>query len=66
MRYGRNALIPKPIEPPLSSSKAMNILGENEIRETVDYIEDLTDAPDNTSGAELVEYAARLCRDINE
>lgn len=44
----------------------MNILGENEIRETADYIEDLTDAPDNTSSAELVEYAARLCREINE
>lgn len=44
----------------------MNILGENEIRETADYIEDLTDAPDNTNGAELIEYAARLCREINK
>ena len=44
----------------------MNILGENEIRETADYIEDLTYAPDNTNGAELIEYAARLCREINE
>ena len=44
----------------------MNILSENEIRETADYIEDLTDAPDNANGAELIEYAARLCREINE
>ena len=42
------------------------ILDTDKLNETADYIEDLTDAPDNNNGAELIEYAARLCRDINE
>ena len=42
------------------------ILDTDKLNETADYIEDLTDAPDNTSSTELVEYAARLCREINE
>ena len=42
------------------------ILDTDKLNETADYIEDLTDAHDNTNGAKLIEYAARLCRDINE
>ena len=42
------------------------ILDTDKLDETADYIEDLTDAPDNTNGAELIEYAARSCREINE
>lgn len=42
------------------------ILDTDKLNETADYIEDLMDAPDNTNGAELIEYAARLCREINE
>ena len=42
------------------------ILDTDKLNETVDYIEDLTDAPDNTNGAELIKYAARLSREINE
>lgn len=43
-----------------------NILDDDELREMAYYIEDLSDAPDNTNGAELTEYAAELCREINE
>lgn len=42
------------------------ILDTDKFNETAEYIEDLTDAPDNTNGAELIEYAARLSREINE
>lgn len=28
-------------------------------------IEKISDSPDNTNGAELTEYAAALCREIN-
>lgn len=42
------------------------ILNVDELRETSDYIEGLSAAPDNTNGAELTQYAAGLCREINE
>lgn len=41
------------------------ILDADELRETAAYIENLSDAPDNTIGAERMEYAARLYREIN-
>lgn len=41
------------------------ILDADKLRETTDYIESLSDTPDNTNGAELTEYAAALCREIN-
>lgn len=41
------------------------ILNADELRETTDYIEKISDAPANTNGAELTEYAAELCREIN-
>lgn len=42
------------------------ILNVDELREMTDYIEKISDAPDNTNSAELTEYAATLCREINE
>lgn len=42
------------------------ILDADELRETADYIEKISNAPDNTNSAELIEYAANLCREINE
>lgn len=42
-----------------------NILGADDLRETSDYIKSISNAPDNTNGAELMEYAAELCREIN-
>lgn len=42
-----------------------NILTAEDIRETSEYVESLSNAPDNTNGAELTEYAARICREIN-
>lgn len=42
-----------------------HILAADELRETSEYIESLSNAPDNTNGAELTEYAAQLCREIN-
>lgn len=42
------------------------ILDADKLRETSDYIEGLSAAPDNTNSAELIEYAANLCREINE
>lgn len=42
------------------------ILNVDELREMTDYIEKISDAPDNTNSAELIEYAANLCREINE
>lgn len=39
-----------------------NILDADDLRETADYIESISDAPDNTNGAELTEYASKLCR----
>lgn len=41
------------------------ILDMDKFRETADYIEKISDAPDNTNGVELTEYAAALCREIN-
>ena len=41
------------------------ILDVDKLRETSDYIEGLSAAPDNTNGAELIKYAADLCREIN-
>lgn len=41
------------------------ILNAEKLRETADYIEKISDAPDNTNGAELTEYAANICREIN-
>lgn len=42
------------------------ILDTDKLNETAAYIEELSDAPDNTNNKELTEYAARLCREINE
>lgn len=41
------------------------ILDADKLRETAAYIEELPNAPDNTNGAELTEYSARLCCEIN-
>ena len=41
------------------------ILNTDKLEETTEYIESLSAAPDNTNGAELTEYAARICREIN-
>lgn len=38
---------------------------ERELCEMSEYIENLSDAPDNTNGAELTEYAAKICYEIN-
>lgn len=43
-----------------------NILDADDLRETADYIESISDASDNTNGAELTECSARLCRESNE
>lgn len=42
------------------------MLDMDKLRETTDYIEKLFDDLDNTNGAELTEYAAQLCHEINE
>lgn len=42
-----------------------NILTAEELLETSEYIESLSNAPDNTNGEELIEYAAELLREIN-
>lgn len=44
----------------------INILAAEVIRATSEYIESLSTAPDNTNGAELTEYAARIAHEINE
>lgn len=41
------------------------ILDAEKLRETTDYIEKISDAPDNTNGAELTQYAAKVAREIN-
>lgn len=41
------------------------ILDADELRETADYIEKISDAPDNTNDAELTEFAAKIAREIN-
>lgn len=41
------------------------ILDADKLCETSEYIESLSTAPDSTNGAELIEYAAELCREIN-
>lgn len=41
------------------------ILDADELRETADYIEKISNAPDNTNGAELTEYVAKITREIN-
>lgn len=50
----------------------LNIIGSNkdiltadEIYEMSEYIESLSNAPDNTNGEELIEYAAKICFEIN-
>lgn len=40
-------------------------LDADKLCETSEYIESLSTAPDSTNGAELIEYAAELCREIN-
>ena len=42
-----------------------NILAEDKLRETSTYIESLSNAPDNTNGAELDRFSAELIREIN-
>ncbi len=41
------------------------ILAAEELRETFEYIETLTNAPDNTNGAELDRFSAEIIREIN-
>lgn len=41
------------------------ILAADDLRETSEYVESLSNAPDNTNGQELIKYAAEICRDIN-
>lgn len=43
-----------------------NLLDEEQLHETAEFIESLSNAPDNTNGTELDEYAAQLVREINE
>lgn len=43
-----------------------NILPEEALRETSEYIESLSNAPDNTNGAELDRFSAELIREIND
>lgn len=42
-----------------------DILTADELCEMSEYIESLSNAPDNTNGAELTEYAAKICYEIN-
>lgn len=42
-----------------------DILPTEQLRETSDYIESLSSAPDNTDSKELDRYAAELIREIN-
>ena len=42
-----------------------NILTAEELRETFEYVETLSNAPDNTSGAELDQFTAELIREVN-
>lgn len=41
------------------------ILTAEDLRKTSEYIEQLSNAPDNTNGAELDHFSAELIREIN-
>ena len=41
------------------------ILTADDLSETNEYIESLSNAPDNTNGAELDRFSAELIREIN-
>lgn len=41
------------------------ILTAEALRETSEYIESLSNAPDNTNGAELDRFSVELIREIN-
>ena len=43
-----------------------DILAAEDLCETTDYIESLSNAPDNTNGAELDRFSMELIREINE
>ena len=42
------------------------MLDTDALREISNYIESLPNAPDNTNGSELIDFAAQTAREISE